>query len=102
MGAVLLALCGCFRPETVTTEIRMPALRTELGAVIVGQVLATFPKDSLKSHSADWKTGVVRVTYDSTKIEIRNIQHRLSDAGFDADDVPANEDARQKLPPDCR
>lgn len=102
LAATLLAAGGCFRPETVTAEIRVPALRSEIGAVLVGQALAVFPKESLRSHSADWRTGTVRVTFDSTKIEIRNIQHRLADAGFAADDMPPNEEARQKLPPDCR
>lgn len=102
LGTVLLALGGCFRPETVTAEIRVPALRSEIGATILGQALASFPAESVRSHSADWRTGTLRVTFDSTKIELRNIQHRLSDAGFAADDVPPNEEARQKLPPDCR
>jgi hypothetical protein len=102
LGAFLLAGSGCFRPETATAEIRVPALRSEIGAVMIGQALSTFPKESLKSHSADWRTHTLRVTYDSTKIELRNIQHRLADAGFAADDLPPNEDARRKLPPDCQ
>jgi hypothetical protein len=102
LAAVLTLASGCFRPETLTAEIRVPALRSETAAALVYEAFSAFPAEDVKVLSVDRQAGTVRVSYDSTRVALRNLQHRLAAAGFDADDIPANPDARQRLPEDCR
>lgn len=44
----------------------------------------------------------VEVTFESLKIGIKNVQITIASAGFDADEVKADEEARKALPEECR
>ena len=44
----------------------------------------------------------VQVTYLADRTNIENIKTAIANAGYDADDVKANEEAYKKLPKDCK
>ncbi|MBA4388601.1 MAG: hypothetical protein C0404_11510 [Verrucomicrobia bacterium] len=44
----------------------------------------------------------VIIKYDSLSIAHKNMEHAIADAGFAANSIPANKDARDKLPPECK
>lgn len=102
LGICLTSGSGCFRQTKMTATIRIPALRSETGAALVLQALAEGMGDEVSVLSVDTTAGKIQVSYDSLRIALRNLQHRIAEAGFDVDDLPANPEARSKLPVDCR
>jgi len=56
----------------------------------------------VKEYTFDSATAKLTVTYDSKKTTADQIRKQISDLGYDADKVKANEAARAKLPPCCR
>ena len=52
--------------------------------------------------SYDVKTAKMTVTYNPKKTTPAEIRKRVSDLGYNADDVKANPEARAKLPDCCR
>jgi len=42
------------------------------------------------------------VKYDNVRLGRRNIEVAIRNAGFAVNDLPANEEARAKLPAECR
>ena len=56
----------------------------------------------VKDYTFDTATAKLTVTYDNTKTTADQIRKQISDLGYDADKVKANEAARAKLPACCR
>jgi len=52
--------------------------------------------------SLDVKTKIVTVKYNSNRTNPDNIRLAISKIGYDADDVPADKVAYNKLPPCCK
>ena len=50
----------------------------------------------------DLDARLVEVTYDSLFVARKNIEFTIADAGFNANEVPANSEAAASLPPECR
>lgn len=56
----------------------------------------------VKSVNVDLKTQVATVVYNNTKTSPDKIRTVISNAGYDADDVKANNRAKNKLPECCK
>lgn len=56
----------------------------------------------VKDYTFDTATAKLTVTYDTKKTSADQIRKQISDLGYDADKVKANEAARAKLPACCR
>lgn len=56
----------------------------------------------VKSVSLDEETKIVTVGYDPKKTGPDKIREAISDIGYDADDVPADQEAHDKLPKCCQ
>ena len=56
----------------------------------------------VKEYTFDSSTAKLTVTYDPKKTTADQIRKQISNLGYDADKVKANEAARAKLPPCCR
>ena len=56
----------------------------------------------VKDYTFDTATAKLTVTYDTKKTTADQIRKQISDLGYDADKVKANEAARAKLPACCR
>jgi mercuric ion binding protein len=56
----------------------------------------------VKSVVVDLKTQIATVVYNGTKTDANKIRVVISNAGYDADDVKANNRAKNKLPECCR
>lgn len=55
----------------------------------------------VKEYTFDSSTAKLTVTYDPKKTTADQIRKQISNLGYDADKVKANEAARAKLPPCC-
>lgn len=56
----------------------------------------------VKKATLDLKTRELTVVYNPKKVTPEQIRKAISDAGYDADDVPANNKAYQKLEACCK
>jgi copper chaperone CopZ len=98
--AVLLAT-SCRTQDVRTIEIYVPEMRNHYCADIVMKVVAGIPGVQPDKTVIDMKHRTVTVTYESLSLSLKNIEFTIADAGFAANKVPANEEARKKLPPEC-
>ena len=58
--------------------------------------------DGITAININFRKGEVAVTYLTDRIDIEQIKTAISNVGYDADDVLANEDAYKKLPKTCK
>lgn len=68
-----------------------------------GRILKELYNESgIKSTSVEPKANTISVIYDSRKISIEQIRQKISQMGFDADEVKADPKAVAKLDDCCR
>ena len=98
-----MGLCGCFRQELVTAEISVPGMGSPACAQLVANHLRPEKYAGLEGPVIpDHQKKTVTVSYKSTQIALKNIEHLIAEIGFDTNAIPGNEQARQKLPEECR
>jgi len=56
----------------------------------------------IASVKVDFKRKITTITYITDRNNIEQLKTAIANAGFDADDVAADEDAYKKLPKCCR
>ena len=68
-----------------------------------GRILKELYNESgIKSTSVEPKSNTITVVYDSRKISIEQIRQKISQMGFDADEVKADPTAVSKLDDCCK
>jgi hypothetical protein len=109
-----LATAGCFRENVVTITVRVPQLATADQAAAISNALRQVETaeplnasrsgmmDGLRAVHCDLIQHAVRVTYDTRKLARKNIEYRISDAGFDANEIPARARAPAAPTPEPR
>jgi len=95
-----LLLSSCFRPITVDFVVRVPGLNSEECFSLIQEALK--PLDGLESASPDFEARTIMVRYNSEKLGQKNIEFVVAGTGFQANDLPRNEEAYAKLPEACR
>lgn len=98
---------GCRRYDYRTVKIDVPGMKNKACSERVyqavyqelGQSQALPPKNGVEVNLSE---RVVKVTYDSLRLSLKNIEFAIADAGFAANDIPANPEGVKKLPPECR
>ena len=58
--------------------------------------------DGVTFVQANWRQKNVTVKYLTDRINIEEIKTAISNCGYDADDIPANEDSYKRLPKTCK
>ena len=105
--AVLLAVgTGCFRNSSSTIELKIPAMTTEVCGQLVQVAIARLGvgDETAAVHEirVDVAARTVWVTYNNVRLGRRNIEVVVRHAGFAVNDLPADEEVRAKLDPECR
>lgn len=95
-----LVSLSCRQQDVRTTTIRCPQVRSSQSAARVTMALSRM--DGVQTDSITVKDGAVTVTYDSMKVAVKNLDFSIAEAGFDADDIPADKKAREALPAECK
>ena len=95
---VLLA-AGCRQKDYRTAEVRVPNVVNAACEKRVRDALA--PLKGIDMSLVGVTNGVLYVPYDSMQLGLKNIEHAVKDAGFDANEFPADPAARAKLPKEC-
>lgn len=105
LAAWLALAAGCFRNTISEIELDVPAMRTEAGAKAVESAIARLgvgEAEPIRSIRTDVGARQAWVTYDNVRLGRRNIEVVVRHAGFAVNDLPADEEARAKLPAECR
>lgn len=104
--AALLALsAGCFRNTVSEMELDIPAMRTEACARLVREAvnaLGTGPDGTIKEVRTDVDQHKAWVQFDNVRLGRRNVEVAVRHAGFAVNDLPADNNARARLPAECR
>jgi periplasmic mercuric ion binding protein len=58
--------------------------------------------DGVMEITVNYRKGETKVKYITDRINIEEIKTAIANAGYDADDVPANEDSYKRLPKTCK
>lgn len=96
------AVTGCFRQEIIAVDIQVPQMRSEDCQRLVMRALGTLDQEGIVQAEFNYQEGIVHVAYDSTRLQLKNIEYALRSAGFNANDAVATEESRRNLPPGCR
>ena len=60
------------------------------------------PYDGMLEITVNYRKGETKVKYITDRINIEEIKAYIANCGYDADDVPAAEDAYNRLPKTCK
>jgi hypothetical protein len=99
---VVLIVAGCRLTDIRTVVIQTPGIRNEACAQRVRQALAQLRVVDPGKLVFNFTAGTVSVTYDSMLLARKNIELAINQAGFDANELPADPAAKAALPPECR
>jgi len=83
-----------------TVVIKTPTVQCETCKEKIERVLLREP--GVQKSTVDFKKKTTKVTFVSERTNIENIKTAIANAGYDADDITANEEAYKKLPPCCK
>lgn len=99
-SVIALALAaGCRQKDFRTAEVRVPNVINAACEKRVRDALASLK--GIEMNLVGVTNGVLYVRYDSMQLGLKNIEHAVKDAGFDANEFPADPAARAKLPKEC-
>jgi copper chaperone CopZ len=59
-------------------------------------------EDGVQKATVDFKKHVTKVIYVAERTNIENVKAAIANAGYDADDVKADDEAYKKLPKCCK
>jgi copper chaperone CopZ len=101
LAAVVLALVSCRKQDVRTLMLHIPDMQNDAcEKVVVGRLkgVAGVKPETIR---VDRPTRTVTVAYESLFLSRKNIEFAIAEVGFSANGVPADAEARAKLPPEC-
>jgi hypothetical protein len=101
--AVAALISSCYRPDEITVEVSTPQLAGRADADLIERALTEkngINMEMVKTVAFDFDQRLVRVTYNAKLTALKNIQHAIAGAGFQADHIPPRPGSESKrLPP---
>lgn len=106
---VMVLMLGCFgmtamaqakKGTLVTAKISTPTVRCEQCKNRIERYLSG--EEGVQSSKVDFKKGQTTVKFYSDRTNIENVKTAIANAGYDADNVTANEESYKKLPTCCK
>lgn len=83
-----------------TVTIKTPSVQCDMCKDRIERVMSREP--GVQKTVVDYKKKTTKVTFISERTNIENVKTAIANAGYDADDVTANEEAYKKLPSCCK
>jgi len=84
----------------VTAKINTPTVQSEQCKNRIERYLSR--EEGVQASKVDFKKGITTVKFFSDRTNIENVKTAIANAGYDADNVTANEEAYAKLPTCCK
>jgi copper chaperone CopZ len=103
LALVLTAIAGSAEAQTkpiLTAVIKTPNALCENCKTRIETYLKRY--DGVLEATVNYRKGETKVKYLTDRINIEEIKTAIANAGYDADDVPANEDSYNRLPKTCK
>jgi copper chaperone CopZ len=100
VAVVGLLACGCFRQDVRTLVVKIPQMKSADCSKIIQGALSRI--EGIVSAEPDLEKRTMSITYNSTKLSIKNVEFLIAGVGFDANDEQGKTDAKAALPADCR
>ena len=93
-------LCSAQVKASMTAKIKTPTI----GCDDCKNRIETYLKryDGVTYVMVNWRQKNVTVKYLTDRTNIEEIKTAIANAGYDADDIPANEDSYKRLPRTCK
>src|SRR5688572_24307432 len=93
-------LCSAQIKPVVTVVIKTPTAQCEQCKIRIETYLKRH--DGVGEINVNYRKGETRVKYITDRINIEEIKTAIANVGYDADDIPATEDAYKRLPLSCK
>ena len=100
LAVALVGLASCRMNDIRSQTIRVPQVKSAAAQKVVQAALGR--ADGVLTNGLAFGAGTVTVRYDSMKLALKNLEQVIADAGFDANNTPADAKARDALAPECR
>jgi copper chaperone CopZ len=84
----------------VTAKISTPTVQCEQCKNRIEKSLLR--EDGVASSKVDFKKGITTVKFFTDRTNIENVKTAIANAGYDADNVTANEESYTRLPTCCK
>jgi copper chaperone CopZ len=98
---VLLSV-SCRKRDIRTALIHVPRMKNEACVERVVKALKGRPGVLKEAIEVDRERRIVLVPYNSIELSLKNLEFAVAQAGFQANNVPADATAAAKLPTECR
>lgn len=106
---IFISLAACLAISYFGSAQVKPVLAAKISTPTIGcedckTRLETYLKryDGIAFILVNWRRKEVTVKYVTDRINIEEIKTAIANAGYDADDIPATEDAYKRLPRTCK
>ena len=110
LALIVLGACGgCRRTDYRAQKIHLPGLKNQACADVVKKALQQYAAQPnlggalvMDRVRFDFTERTMAIEFDSMKVGLKNIEHAIARAGFEADDIPADTNAAARLPAECQ
>lgn len=102
MLVLALTVTSCRQADVRTAAIFVPGMKNEACANLIVNQLAVSQGIHPTQIVVRLEAKTMEVRYDTLRQSLKNLEYAVADAGFDANDIPANEKVRNNLPEACR
>lgn len=100
MGITTFASAQAQKKGVQTVTIQTPTVQCESCKKRIEEYLKR--EDGIQKSNVDFKKHVTKVTFVAERTNVENIKAAIANAGYDADDVKADEEAYKRLPKCCK
>jgi copper chaperone CopZ len=100
LACVSISFAQAKKKSLLTVTINTPGVQCQECKNILEQFMTR--EEGVTKTVVDFKRKITKVTYWTDRTNPENIKTAIANAGFDADDVTANQDFVKRLPPCCK
>ncbi len=93
---------SCRKHDIRTMWIKVPEMKNQACADRIKEALANVSGVEADMTEFNLSNRTVLVSYESTLLSMKNIEFYISEAGFSANEIPADKKARSLLPDECK
>ena len=101
-AVLCFSLSACRKNDMRTIDVSVPQMKNEACAKKIAEAIYRLGGIQRESLQFDLAKRSASLTYDSMVLARKNIEFAIANAGFAANEVPANAEAAAKLPDECR
>jgi copper chaperone CopZ len=102
LSVALAAVVSCRKQDIRIARIHVPQMGSQTCVDRAVTLVRRIPGVQADRVMVDRERRDIAAPYDSLKLSLKNIEYALAKAGFQANDIPADEKARAALPESCR